>query len=249
MTDEGGAAAPESAWLKEAAAERLMNFWPSETLTRWIRMPRKRGRLADVGCGVGGNMLAALLAGYEVYGLDISPYAVRVAAKRAKRLAEEFNAIQKAVAAVRLEAFEKLVAEIFQAGAVLPYWEVRGGDARSLPWPDGHFAVVLCLSLLQHMDAEGRTATMAEVARVLESEGRALFSFMKTSHAGTRHESEERTVYREESGLRELMHWFTWQEVSDLLGGAGLAATAVELPLAADFVTTASRAWVVEAKK
>ncbi len=60
-----------------------------------------------------------------------------------------------------------------QAEGVADRVEVRDGDARALPFPDGSFDVVVSSSALHNIpDAEGRRKALAEIARVLRPGGR-----------------------------------------------------------------------------
>jgi ubiquinone/menaquinone biosynthesis C-methylase UbiE len=49
------------------------------------------------------------------------------------------------------------------------------GDARSLPYPDRNFDLVMSTLMLHEMDAEERLDMLREVRRVLKADGRALF--------------------------------------------------------------------------
>jgi tellurite methyltransferase len=66
------------------AGEKVHDGPPSSLLRRWIpHLPR--GRALDVAAGLGRNALFLAGAGYRVDALDISPTALREAARRARR--------------------------------------------------------------------------------------------------------------------------------------------------------------------
>ena len=66
-------------------------FWlqlePRQLLTSFIHHIPKRGRALDAACGVGINALYLAKHGLHVFGIDISEYALRLANRRAKKMA------------------------------------------------------------------------------------------------------------------------------------------------------------------
>ncbi len=88
-------------------------------------------RVLDVGCAKGFLLhdLAAAIPGLEVWGVDVSPYA-----------------IDQAVPAIR------------------PRLAV--GDAKSLPFRDGHFDLVISLTTLHNLERDDCSHGLAEVQRV-----------------------------------------------------------------------------------
>jgi SAM-dependent methyltransferase len=66
------------------AGDRPHDGPPSELLRRWLPEPAPR-RALDVATGLGRNALHLARAGYQVDAVDISPTALREAARRARR--------------------------------------------------------------------------------------------------------------------------------------------------------------------
>lgn len=66
--------------------------WHSETLDEGLRsaMGAGRGRLLDLGCGLGTVAIEAARAGFEVTATDVSPIAIAAAKERARGVAIEF---------------------------------------------------------------------------------------------------------------------------------------------------------------
>ena len=91
----------------------------------------EKSRILDVGCGKGYLLyeFTQLLPGIEVFGLDVSDYAI----KNAKPEIRE-NLIQ--------------------------------GTAASLPWPEGHFDLVISLTTLHNLYAFDLHKALGEIERV-----------------------------------------------------------------------------------
>lgn len=105
------------------------------------------GRILDVGCGNGRNILAFKTHGEqdELVGVDISPNMVAAAVKHAESI-------------VKRARF--LVA-----------------DARKLPFHDGHFDHVLCIAMLHHLPLDEQAKALAEIKRVMAQNGTMCITF------------------------------------------------------------------------
>jgi SAM-dependent methyltransferase len=70
-----------------------------------------------------------------------------------------------------------------RAAGVADRVEVRTGDARRLPFPDGSFDVVVSTAALHNIyDAAGREQAVREIARVLKPGGRVVVADLRHTH-------------------------------------------------------------------
>ena len=100
-------------------------------------------RVLDAGCGGGRNLTFLLRAGYDAHGVDRSPEAVL--------------------------QVQRLAAEV---APTLPAENFRVCSVTELPYPDGHFDVVLSSAVLHFSDDEAEfDAMVSEIWRVLTRGG------------------------------------------------------------------------------
>jgi SAM-dependent methyltransferase len=71
----------------------------------------------------------------------------------------------------RWVAIDLLEDEIARWRVLDPALEVRVADARALPFPDGAFDAVACVSVIEHVAGDGDAVAMAEMWRVLRPGG------------------------------------------------------------------------------
>lgn len=115
-------------------------------------------RLLDLGCGFGSFVLAARQEGVEAYGIDIAPFDIKFAIKRAKM-------------------------ELGQTESKDIYLE---RDALNTNLPEDHFDVVTAWNVLEHVN--DYTKLVKEAYRVLKPGGHFIgvapnyFSFRKEAH-------------------------------------------------------------------
>lgn len=83
--------------------------------------------------------------------------------------------------AMRLSGVEVNGAALSQAKRNLPEADLHGNEAVSLPFPDASFDCVTCIEVLEHIKAEARVASLAEMKRVLRPGGRLV---LRVPHAG-----------------------------------------------------------------
>jgi SAM-dependent methyltransferase len=172
--------------------------WPDETMCRWLDMlklvNRAEGRILEIGCGAGRNLVGIEDMGFEAYGIDYSE-----------------TAVEKATA--RLSDYPPLYGEELDGRVVQ-------GDIIDLPWPDGHFRAVVEVNVLEHLLEGDRKKAVREVARVLEEGGDAFFRLMGSASFGERlHERLFDVVQKD--GI--YIHTFTMPDVFRLFYPAGLA--------------------------
>ena len=104
---------------------------------------RPGDHVLDAGCGSGRNLIYLLNAGIDVWAVDANPHAIVEARELATRLAPD----------VLLDRFLQAPIE-------------------SMPWPDGHFSVVLCSAVLHFATGHEQFAAMLrEMWRVLRPGG------------------------------------------------------------------------------
>jgi len=102
-----------------------------------------RRRVLDAGCGAGRNLPYFLAQGFEVFGIDEDPAAVRAAKRLAAALAP-----------------------------ALPHDNIRQGALHVLPWPDGRMDAVICSAVLHFArDRAHFDRMLAEMWRVLARGG------------------------------------------------------------------------------
>lgn len=100
-------------------------------------------RVLDAGCGEGRNLHHLLSQGRECFGIDRTPAAIEEIRALAARLAPD-----------------------------LPAANFVTGELDALPWPDGHFDVVICSAVLHFARDEAHFDRMtAEMWRVLARGG------------------------------------------------------------------------------
>lgn len=144
----------------ERSYERHENFvfWPADAVVRFVsRYLRKRvgltevrdvapgakgSRVLDLGCGIGRNIHFGQFMGLEMYGIELSSYAVGVARDWMR------------------DVYKDTVGERIQVG-----------DVRALPWGDGFFDHAISDSVLDSMDFAIARQGVAEVARTLKAGG------------------------------------------------------------------------------
>lgn len=68
-------------------------------------------------------------------------------------------------------AIDLFAQEIERWRAIDPALDLRVEDARALPFPDGHFDAVACVSVIEHIPDDGDARAMAEMWRVLRPGG------------------------------------------------------------------------------
>ncbi len=103
------------------------------------------GRSLDVGCGIGFAFehLSNRPFQFETYGVDISNEAIAIAKKRLQGQHGMQNLDD------RLKAI----------------------DSQTLPFGDGHFSLVTCFDVLEHLDESDIDATLAEINRTMRPGG------------------------------------------------------------------------------
>lgn len=113
--------------------------------------PEREGDVLDLGCGTGRFTLPAARRCRSVTGVDFSLESLRRLRRAAKK-----------------EGLDNIF--------------LLCADATKVPLPDGFFDGILSAQLLEHVPGEeGRRAVLAEVARLLKPEGRAVLDFYNWS--------------------------------------------------------------------
>ena len=107
----------------------------------------KAGKILDVGCGNGRNLLYFAKKGFEVYGIDFSKEMI----KQAK---EMFNKNK-----IKLKSNQLIVA-----------------DMRKIPFEDENFDYIICVASLHHIPKKDHGTAIAEIKRVLKKNGECIIS-------------------------------------------------------------------------
>lgn len=102
----------------------------------------KRGRILDLGCGVGRHVMYCHEMGLDAYGVDLSDAAIHVAREWAA-----------------LKGVPESDSRILQ------------GDVRALPWSAGFFRYAVSHGVLDSMPGEIARAACVELARVMQPGG------------------------------------------------------------------------------
>ena len=206
-------------WDKKFST-RAWGRYPPEDLVRFMggrfrEADRKYVRVLEVGCGPGANVWFLHREGFAVHGIDISQTAIGLAAAR---LAKENS-------------------EIFSPDA-----DLRVGNFSKLPWPDGHFDVVVDIFALYANTLEVIWQALREIDRVLKPGG-LLYTKLwgtQTTGFGEGIELEAGTFDAIPTGPCSNMgvtHFFTQDEIQTVFGKF-FQSIAIERVLRDDSVAT-----------
>lgn len=109
---------------------------------REVVLGGSKGRVLDLGCGIGRHVIYCHDMGLDAYGIDLSDAAIKVARE---------YAMMKG-----LSASEN---------------KIRQGDVRLLPWNDGFFQYAISHGVLDSMPFEIARSACVELARVMLDDG------------------------------------------------------------------------------
>lgn len=148
----------KSAWNSSYARNENYVFQPCDEMVRFVsRYLRRRvgfdefkdihprvnnARVLDVGCGIGRNLIFGSEMGLEMYGIDLSAHAVN---KAQEWMTQRVGSIAR----------ERIVA----------------CDVSDLPWLDNYFSHAWSDSALDSMPFEVAQAGVAEVSRIIQTDG------------------------------------------------------------------------------
>ncbi|MFQ5885999.1 MAG: class I SAM-dependent methyltransferase [Anaerolineae bacterium] len=170
---------------------------PDELAIALAEEMRARGmrKVLDVGCGGGRHLLYLAKEGFEVCGTDRSAAGLAISRERLEK--------------------EGLKAAL------------RRCDMTEVPFPDEFFDAVLSLYVLHHNRLESVGKAVGGIRRALK-EGGLFFANLsgKGDHKEGKGKKIEPGTYICDSGIETGMphHFFTRQEVEDLLGGFEIAS-------------------------
>ena len=217
---------------EETFATRSWGRYPPEELVRFVARTfgkasdRRAVKILEVGCGPGANIWYLVREGYSVCGIDGSPTAI-------------------GQARTRLES-EGLLAD----PAVV---DLRSGDFRTLPWPDGLCDAVIDIEAVYANEWDVIVSCVQEIHRVLKPGG-VFFGKMfgtKTSGFRTGHQVETGTSADATLGPCAgfgLTHFFTEAELRGLF--AHFSQFNLDWVHRTDYGQTAEIfEWLVTAKK
>jgi SAM-dependent methyltransferase len=217
------------AWDASYARGENHLFWPHEEIVRFAAMRVRRRRVdgwddrlpfipppraLDLGCGIGRHVAFLDQLGCEAWGIDHSATAVA----QGRRWLEGSGQARLAPRLVQ-------------------------GDATAMPWPDGHFAVIVSHGVLDSMPLATAEAAFADAARVL-APGGLMYADVVSGDDGThgREFAGEVTVPTgHEAGTIQL--YFNWALVERCLGGRFEVLDAVHVLRARALATGAAARW------
>lgn len=133
----------------EKFRSRAWGRYPPEDLVRFMgrnfRNARKdQVRVLEVGCGPGANVWFLHREGFAVAAIDVSPAAIDLVRERLRRENAGMNPAEP---------------------------DLRVGNFSVLPWPDGHFDVVVDIFALYANPLPVISKALGEIARVLKPGG------------------------------------------------------------------------------
>jgi SAM-dependent methyltransferase len=180
-------------------------FWPAEELVRFAaRHVRRRTvegwqdrisfdpppRALDLGCGLGRHVAFLDELGCEAWGIDHSATAVEQGRGWLARRGSQHLS-------------ERLVV----------------GDAGAMPWPDGHFRVVVSHGVLDSMPSSVAAAAISECHRLLSAEGLAYIDLVSGDDGqhGREFAGELTVPSGHEAGT--IQRYFNWSAIERLLAG------------------------------
>ncbi len=179
-------------------AEEVWFGWqePHELAIALAEEMRGRGmrRVLDVGCGGGRHLLYLAEQGFEVYGTDRSAVGLAISRERLEK--EGLKAV------------------------------LRRCDMTEVPFPDGFFDAVLSVQVLHHNTLENVERAVGEIRRALKERGLFFATLIgRGDHKEGKGKKIEPGTYICDSGIEAGMphHFFTRQEVEDLLEGFEIA--------------------------
>lgn len=139
---------------------------PQGAFVRLEEAGRVRGRVLDVGCGTGENVLHMAARGHEAWGLDGAPTAVRKARAKAKK--RKLDARFEEGSVLELEALGQTFDTVIDSGLFHTLSDAQrpvfARSLRSVLSPGGHY-FVLCFSEHEPGDWGPRRVTQDEIRK------------------------------------------------------------------------------------
>ena len=125
----------ETGWRTNVPSLDFFDF------VKWLKKEKISGKVLDIGCGGGRHTIVLAKEGFEVYGIDFSKSAVKVAQNNARK------------ASVSDKTFFKV------------------GDALNLPYTDDFFNVINDDGCLHHISKDDWKKYLQNVTKVLKKDG------------------------------------------------------------------------------
>jgi len=98
------------------------HYYRESLIIRHFNRVVRGERILDVGCGTGSLLVKLAMAGYEVYGIDMSDECVETTTRR------------------------------FTMLGLKNRWEIKKGSALHVDYPDGFFDTLIAAEVLEHLD-------------------------------------------------------------------------------------------------
>jgi len=178
-------------------------------------------KILDLGCGMGNHLWFLAKEGFDAYGVDISEFATRTAENFLKK--ENLSAYLKA------------------------------GDFRNLDYPDGYFDGVVCSRSIEANAIEDIKKILKEVHRILKPNGKFLSEMISDeTYFFKDNEMIEKNTTKCTKALKRggIMHFFTREEIYNLLEEAGFKNISVEyVARSLNNLENITKFWIVEAEK
>ncbi len=125
-----------------AEANKAYDTWEKQTLMRLLKPPVKGRRALDIGCGTGRIALMLAAEGAIVTAVDVSKAMLDYCFRKAQRL--------------RVKSRVRCV----------------HSPAHAIPCLGGHFDIIICFGLLEHLPEAIRITCLVEAARLLKPTGK-----------------------------------------------------------------------------
>jgi 2-polyprenyl-3-methyl-5-hydroxy-6-metoxy-1,4-benzoquinol methylase len=137
---------------------------PQKEIIRLAEEGKISGRVLDVGCGTGENALYLASKGFEVWGIDAAPYAIKKAKEKAKKRGITINFLVRD--ALKLQLLQNKFKTVIDCGLFHVFSDeerpIFAASLISVFYPGGNY-FMLCFSEHEPGSYGPRRVTQAEI--------------------------------------------------------------------------------------